>query len=96
MGMIKIIDLDFITVNAGAYRHKIHGVFSCAVAGKTKSTTILFLLQGSVSHSWQVAATIASSEEKKKSLSKSWYSMNLRENEKSRTIDKNVFNPPAT
>ena len=52
MGMIKqIIDLDFITVNAGAYRHKIHGVFSCAVAGKTKSTAILFLLQGSVSHS---------------------------------------------
>ena len=52
MGMIKqIIDLDFITVNAGAYRHKIYGVFSCAVAGKTKSTAILFLLQGSVSYS---------------------------------------------
>lgn len=68
MGMIKqTIDLDFIIVNAGAHRHKIHGVFSCAVAGKTKSTTILFLLQGSVSHSWQRAATIASSEEKKKS-----------------------------
>lgn len=49
--IIQIIDPDYITVNAGAYRHKIHGVFSCAVDGKTKSTTILFLLQGSVSHS---------------------------------------------
>ena len=29
---------------------------------------------------------------KEKVISKSWYSMNLRENEKSRTIDKNVFN----